>query len=210
MSNFWTIIFNVLIHGMLLGTMAIFAVVLFRLALGPFDPLERVKRILALFAGAMVVVGAQATGLNFAEFIAKSLTTGRASSAAAAFVSSIIAGLAGFGVGYLLVRLYRRNDIVAVRLICLVGMLALAAFIQSYATITSAKGVFVGAAAAPNISFAAGLVLIYVFTEDSQESASQGMVARITQLLRRHPASSCQPNRAPDRRARPPGYSRPL
>lgn len=189
MPDFWTIIFNILIHGILLGAMALFAFVLFRLAMDTYDVMERLKRILALFAGAMVVVGAQASGMNFAEFVAKALTTGRASSAAAAVISSLIAGLAGLGVGYLLVRLYRQSDVLAVRLICLVGMLALAAFLQSYATITSTNGVFVGAMAAPNIAFAAGLVLIFVFTDtDLQAPSTLGPGARLAQLFRRRPA----------------------
>lgn len=202
MHDVWSVIFNVLIHGILLGAMVLFAIVLFRLAMGTQDFMERVKRILALFAGAMIVVGAQASGLNFAEFIAKALTTGRASSAGAAVVSSIVAGLAGLGVGYLLVRLYRKNDLLAVRLICLVGMLALAAFVQSYATITSANGVFVGAMAAPNIAFAAGLVLIFIFTEDEPgPSAPRGLRARLAQLIGRRPApgASRTEQPAPDR-----------
>lgn len=190
MPDFWTVVFNVVIHGILLGAMALFGFVLFRLSMSPYDPMERVKRILALFAGAMVVVGAQASGLNFAQFIARSLATGRASSAAAAVVASIIAGLAGLGVGYLLVRLYRQNDNLAGRMICLVGMLALAAFLQSYATITSAKGVFIGATAAPNIAFAAGLVLIFIFTDsETERSGPRGVRRWLADLIGRRSAS---------------------
>lgn len=145
MTMLWTIVFNVLIHAILLGAMGLFVVVLVRLTLSTYDSMERVKRVLALFAGAMVIVGAQASGLNFAEFMARALSVGRASSAAAAIVSSIVAGIAGLGIGYLLVRLFRQHNELAVRIICLVGMLSLSAFIQSYATITAASGVFLGA-----------------------------------------------------------------
>src|SRR5665647_3332989 len=100
MTIFWSIVFNVLIHAILLGAMGLFAVVLIRLTLSTYDSMERVKRVLALFAGAMVIVGAQASGLNFAEFMARALSVGRASSAAAAVVSSLVAGIAGLGVGY--------------------------------------------------------------------------------------------------------------
>jgi len=184
MTIFWSVVFNVLIHVILLGAMGLFAVVLVKLTLSAYDSMERVKRVLALFAGAMVIVGAQASGLNFAEFMAKALTVGRASSAAAAVVSSLIAGIAGLGVGYLLVRLFRQHNEMAVRIICLVGMLSLAAFIQSYATITAASGVFVGASAAPNIAFTAGLILIFVFTDsDASRSSTLSPMAWIQRRL---------------------------
>jgi hypothetical protein len=184
MTMLWTIVFNVLIHAILLGAMGLFVVVLVRLTLSTYDSMERVKRVLALFAGAMVIVGAQASGLNFAEFMARALSVGRASSAAAAIVSSIVAGIAGLGIGYLLVRLFRQHNELAVRIICLVGMLSLSAFIQSYATITAASGVFLGATAAPNIAFTSGLILIFVFTDsDQRHSSSSGLIDRVARRL---------------------------
>lgn len=166
-----SILYNLFLHGLMIGSMILFAGSLLVIALQAPSRTERLKRILALFAGAMIVIGAQASGLSFATFAADALGTGRATSAGATAVTALIPGLAGMGMGYFLVRTYRRNDVMAMRLICLVGMLALAAFVQAYATITHTEGVLIGATAVPNISFAAGIIMVFVFTDDKARSS---------------------------------------
>lgn len=165
-------VFNVLLHCLLIGSMVLFLMVLVLTAIRADAGGERLKRSLALFVGAMVVLGAQASGLGFAAFMAGGLASGRAASASAAAVASIIPALAGVGMGFFMVRAYRKNEVFAMRLLCFVGMLALASFIEVYASVTSANGILIGAGAVPNLAFAAGVVMVFIFTDDRKSGAS--------------------------------------
>jgi hypothetical protein len=152
--------------------MVSFAVVLVSTALRTGDPIERVKRILGLFLGAMIVLGAQVSGVSFAIFTVGALATGRVVSAGAAFVSTVVPALTGLGLGFFMVRVFKKNEARALRMLCFLGMLALVAFIEVYASATGAHGVFLGAAALPNLSFAAGVGLIFVFGEERKDGRS--------------------------------------
>lgn len=164
MEQFWSVVFNLILHGMMVGAMVLFLGTLILVALQTDDRMEKLRRGLALFVGAMIVVGAEASGLNFAAF-----TAGRGASAASTAVASIIPAVAGVAIGFYLVRTYRKHDVRGTRLICFVGMLALASFVQVYATITHAGGIFVGASAIPNLAFAAGVVMVFIFGDDTKK-----------------------------------------
>jgi hypothetical protein len=168
-EQFWSFVFNLLLHGMMVGAMVLFLGTLILVALQTDDRMEKLRRGLALFVGAMIVVGAEASGLSFAAFTAGALGVGRGASAAATAVASIIPAVAGVAIGFYLVRTYRKHDVRGIRLICFVGMLALASFVQVYATITHAEGIFVGASAIPNLAFAAGVVMVFIFGDDTKK-----------------------------------------
>jgi len=188
METFWSVVFNVLLHGLLIGSMLIFLVGLVLTAIRTENASEKLKRLLALFVGAMVVLGAQASGLGFAEFMAEGLASGRAASASAAVVASIIPALAGVGIGFFMVRAYRKHEVFAMRLLCFVGMLALASFMEVYATVTSANGVLIGAGAIPNLAFAAGVVMVFIFTDGGKKGPSA--LDRASALWARRPGGS--------------------
>ncbi|WHP61135.1 hypothetical protein QMY03_09615 [Arthrobacter sp. KFRI-F3372] len=188
METFWSIVFNVLLHGLLIGSMVIFLAALVLTAIRTENAGERLRRLLALFVGAMVVLGAEASGMGFAAFMAGGLASGRAASASAAAAASIVPALAGLAIGFFMVRSYRKNEVFAMRLLCFVGMLALGSFVEVYATVTSANGIFIGAGAIPNLAFAAGVVMIFIFTDGRKNGPSA--LDRASALWARRPGGS--------------------
>jgi cytochrome bd-type quinol oxidase subunit 2 len=157
------LVFNIAMHALLVGAMLAFLFTLVAMVLRTEQPVERLRRGLALFAGAMVVVGAQASGASFAIFTTDSLGNARGASLAANVVSAVIPAVAGAALGFFIVRKYRTNEAFAMRIICFIGTLALAAFAEVYAQATNTHGVFLGAAALPNLSFTVGVVLMFIF-----------------------------------------------
>lgn len=190
------VLFNLLLHVLLLGSMLAFGFILYRETLNATG-MERLRRFAALFLGAAVVIGAQLGGVSFAVFTAGALSNARGASAGASIVSALIPALLGVGVGYFLVKLMNTNENLAARVICFVGMLILAAFVEVYAAALKLHGVMLNVAALPNLSFAVGLVFMFVFFsgEDGQRSA-------LRTLLRRRTASA--PKRGPGSHAHNP------
>lgn len=166
------VLFNILLHVLLLGAMASFAVTLFVTAFRAPTLSERLRRFLGLFVGAMIVLGAQAAGVSFAVFTASALASGRGASAAAALAASVVPAIAGIGLGYYMVRVYRKNENLGLRLLCFLGMLSLVAFIEVYAVATHTNGVFLGVSAVPNVSFAAGVGLVLIFGNEGKGDKS--------------------------------------
>lgn len=167
-----SILFNVVLHVLLLGAMAAFGITLFVTAFRAPNPAERLRRFLGLFVGAMIVLGAQAGGVSFALFTASALSSGRAASAGAAAIAAIIPAIAGLGLGFYMVRVYRKSEILGLRVLCFLGMLSLIAFIEVYAVATHTNGVFLGVSAVPNISFAAGVGLVLIFGGETKSGKS--------------------------------------
>jgi len=183
-GNVVSIVFSVLLHILFFGAMIAFAVVLVRTALSSDQPRERFFRFLALFLGAMIVLGAQVSGVSFSVFAAGALSQAQVSSAGAAIVSGIIPALAGTGLGFYMVYVYRKRDPRAFRVLCFVGMLSLASFLTVYAIALNANGLFLGAAAIPNLTFTAGVGLVILFgaekrTEDGPSAMKQFLADRL-------------------------------
>jgi hypothetical protein len=183
-----SIFFNIILHILLLGSLLLFAIVFLITAWYAPSTIERYLRIAAVFAGAMVSLGATASGMNYAAYTVDALAQGRTVSAAAHYFSIIIPALTGVGIGFFLVRTIRKSTIMAFRVMGFVGMLATTAFIEVYAQAATVTGFKLGAAALPNIGFTAGVILTVVFTlrPDGTE-ASGGGAARsfVSQLLQR-------------------------
>lgn len=183
-----SIVFSLILHILLLGSLLLFAVVFLITAWYAPSSMERYLRIAAIFAGAMVSLGATASGLNYATYTVNALAQGRTVSAAAHFFSIIIPALTGAGIGFFLVRTIRKSTIMAFRVMGFVGMLATTAFIEVYAQAATTTGFRLGATALPNIGFTAGVILTVVFTLRPDEAeAGNGGAARafVAQLLQR-------------------------
>jgi len=197
-----SIVFSILLHGLLIGSLLIFIGTLGLTAIATADKLERALRISAVFAGAMVSLGAQASGVDYATFTVNALAGARPASAAAHFVATVIPALMGSAIGFYMARTMRRNEVMAVRIMGFVGMLATTAFLQVYAEAASRNGFKLGAAALPNVAFTAGVILTVVFTLKTGEVAGTpghslpGMVAKL--LLQQHQARGGAPTPSPD------------
>ena len=147
---------NVLLNTMLIGSMLAFAGCCVWAALDDSNLMERVLRFGMLFSGALVVLGAQASGLSFAQLIANSLNS---SGAAPVITGVVVPGATGIAVGLFLIRSAQASGIVAIRVMILVGMLATAQFAELYANALAKHGVALGSSVLPNISFVVGILL---------------------------------------------------
>src|SRR5262245_18745055 len=93
---------------------------------------ERFVRFGALFAGAMIVVGTQAAGITYTEFIVDSLSTTQPNGLATKVAWAVVPGGLGAGLGYYITNRARTSENIATRVMILVGMLATAQFAQIY------------------------------------------------------------------------------
>lgn len=138
-----------------------------RITLTTQDPIERAIRGVALLAGALVALGAQATGGSFASFTVTALSGSRPAGAGVELLAAIIPGGVGVGMGWYIIRSLNRNEAIAVRILAFIGMLAAVSFTEVYALATKTRGVFLGAAAIPNAAFILGVMLYIVLKYES-------------------------------------------
>lgn len=177
---------NLLLHGVLLGSLALFLFVMVQMVAREPIHTERVYRVLALVAGAVVALGAQASGVSFATFTVHSLAGARPASAGVSLVAALVPGGVGALVGWYFVRVNKRSSVKALRFVTFIGMLTAVGFAEIYAVATSTKGVILGVAAIPNASFVAGIVLSVLITADVPGEAREGSnrLGFLSQLLR--------------------------
>lgn len=178
-------VLDVLLNILLLGSLAIYVVVLIRVVLQTSDSTERFIRVTALFCGAMIVVGAQAAGSGYAEFIVDSLASARPG---AALLAVVIPGLAGLAIGaYIIHAMKHRGELVAMRLLAVVGMLAAASFATIYAVAMREEDGHLGAAAVPNIAFVVGIILYVIMnygTKPARRSSGSRFRDRLADRVR--------------------------
>jgi hypothetical protein len=161
-----TVVVNVLLNALLIGALVLFFGSLIWFTLRRPNSWERLMITLALFCGAMVVVGSQAAGASYAQFTINAMGSTSAGGALAKAAAVAVPGSVGIGLGWYLRRCMRRADTYAIRVLAFVGMLAVAQFAAIYVASLDKKGVKLGATAIPNISFILGLLLYLVFKHD--------------------------------------------
>jgi hypothetical protein len=150
---------SVVLNIMLIGSMLAFVGYSARVCLSADNPGERMMRFGSLFAGALVVLGAQAGGVGFSQFIIRSMSD-------SGVAVTAVSGATGVGLGLLFVRSAYRGNIFAIRVMVFIGMLAAAQFAELYAQAVRANGYSLGTAAVPNIAFVVGIILCLALTYD--------------------------------------------
>jgi hypothetical protein len=168
MSAFLLFLLNTfIILGSLGGCLAAVALVVFNTR----GWTERIVRGLAIFAGTLVVIGAEAAGLTFSSFAVNSLTHH------GGLAGWLIKGawvVLGGGAGALLARyLISRIDggsNLQIRIMILVTIIAHVELLEIYAQNFKRNHFTLGIGALPDIAFIAGLVLYVVFRYDTGEA----------------------------------------
>jgi hypothetical protein len=156
---------NVLLNIMLIGSMIGFLACSLWTTLRADTTEERSMRLAALFSGALVVLGAQAAGLGFSQFIVDAMST----SGVAVAAGVVVPAVAGAGLGMLFLRAAYRSNVFLIRIMIFIGMLAAAQFAEIYAQVIEVKGYSLGRAVAPNIAFVVGILLCLVLTYDPKD-----------------------------------------
>ena len=157
-------VFDLLLNVFLLASFVVFFVLLFVLVFTTTNDVgELFIRALAVFAGALVILGARAADLSYAEYMIEVLSGVRPVPPAIEGLLTIIPGAVGVAMGWYITHLLSKNDPRAVRVIGLVGMLAIASFAHAYLLAFDTNGLEIGKLALPNVLFVTGLVLWIVF-----------------------------------------------
>jgi drug/metabolite transporter (DMT)-like permease len=191
-----TVAFNIALNILLIGSVLTFLAVIIGQTIREPDPRERGLRLMALAVGAMISVGAQASGADYATYTVKALAGARPASAGAQVATTIIPGLLGGGLGFYLVRTFKKNERRANRIMSLIAMLSATAFAAVYAQAANLRGIELGKAALANIAFVAGVILAVIFTFDQdREGAGGANMAAIAQILRKRNAQEPRSSR---------------
>lgn len=156
---------SVVLNIMLIGSMLAFVACSVLISLNVDNTGERVIRFGALFAGALVALGAQAAGVGFSQFIVRSMS----STGVDITAGVILPGAAGVGLGLLFLRAAYRGNIFAMRVMIFIGMLAAVQFAEVYAEAVKMKGYSLGPAVVPNIAFVVGIILFLALTLDPKD-----------------------------------------
>jgi hypothetical protein len=165
---------NLILNLLLVGSMIAFVGLGVVAAVRPPDPIERLIRFGALFAGAMIVVGAQVAGLTYSQFIVDSLSSTQPQNLVAKILWAIVPGGLGAGLGYYLTERARQSTNIAIRIMILIGMLAAGQFAQIYTAAVSEHGLDIGPVAIPNLSFVVGLLLWFVLNQNNNKPTKTG------------------------------------
>jgi hypothetical protein len=153
---------SVVLNIMLIGSMLAFVGYSVIICLSADNKGERMMRFGSLFAGALVVLGAQAGRLGFSQFIIRSMSD-------SGVAITAVSGAAGVSLGFVFLRSAYRGNIFAVRVMIFIGMLAAAQFAEIYAQAVKANGYALGTAAVPNIAFVVGIILCLALTYDPKD-----------------------------------------
>jgi hypothetical protein len=183
-----------LLNVLLIGSMLAFVACSVYLSISADNVQERYIRLGMLFCGGLVVLGAQAGGLDFPQFIAKSLSgTGATVSGAASIAAS---GAAGAGIGMFLIKWAHNGGVFAIRIMTFVGTLAATQFAEIYVSALHSHGFGLGAAVVPNVAFVVGILLCIALTYDPKDPR------RSLSLLRQLQGKRVRiPNRQPEEEA---------
>ncbi len=179
--------FSIALQVVLIGSLVGFMITIILLAIKTKNTWERGLRIAAIFAGAMISLGAQASGLSYANYTVKTLAGARPASALAYGLATFIPALMGSAIGFYFARTMRKNETMGIRLLGFIGMLASTAFMEVYIEAASLKGIQLGATALPNIGFTAGVILTVVLTarteQDNASHSSNVIIDRLKHSL---------------------------
>ena len=184
-------VLNVLLDLLLGGSLLIFVWLLIDMVVRATDQRERVIRSLALIGGAVIALGAESSGVSFADFTIDSLTGARPGGEAFRLAAVAVPGGISALFGWYFVRVMNRDADMGLRLMSFLGMLTVVAFAVIFAQATNVQGVILGAAAIPNASFVAGLIFsVVVFTPTSDGARRKaGRLSSFRDFVRRRGAS---------------------
>lgn len=164
-------VLNIALDLLLGGSLVFFVIALIQLVIREENTQERLLRAMALVAGAVVALGAQAAHVGFASYTVDALSGARPSGSFFKTIAVVIPGGVGATFGWYFLRVMRRSAAKGLRLISFLGMLTIVGFAEIFAQATNVQGVELGAAAIPNASFVSGMILsVLVLAADPSEA----------------------------------------
>ena len=199
-STALTTVLNIALDAILAGTLLLFLGVLIAMVVAEPNRDERFMRALALVAGALVALGAQAAGISYASYAVDALAGTGPGGSAVKVLSIIIPGGVAAAFGWFFMRAMRHSTAMGLRWMSFLGMLTVVTFGVIFAQATETQGVFLGAAAIPNTSFVVGLIFsVLAFRRPADAPEGIGFVDGIRDLIRRgHQPGGTGSTKAPE------------
>lgn len=171
---------DVAVHLLLLGSAAFFAWIVFQVAVS--DSEDRPLRVLAIFTGALIVIGADAAGLSYAGFVTEALGVNKPLTFGVFAVAVPAAG--GTFLAWYLIWATGRSYNKAMRLFTLVGTLALVQFLLVYVEAATQNGLDIGAAVVPNLVFIVGFFLYMILNfEPGKAPKGSGLKDKVNRFV---------------------------
>ena len=161
------VLLSIFEQALLLGSLALFTAYILWYTTHGTNSKELALRLMALFAGALVVICLQVAGVSFATFSVSALANPHHVNVAARIAGIVLPGLAGVAIGWYLTRSQRRDEDVAMRIMAFTAMLAATQFAAIYVVAMSSRGLELGTTALPNLSFVIGIFIYVMLTYDS-------------------------------------------
>jgi hypothetical protein len=161
------VLLSIFEQALLLGSLALFTAYVLWYTTHGTNSKELALRLMALFAGALVVICLQVAGISFATFSVSALANPHHVNVGARIAGIVFPGLAGVAIGWYLTRSQRRDEDVAMRIMAFTAMLAATQFAAIYVVAMSRRGLELGATALPNLSFVIGIFIYVILTYDT-------------------------------------------
>ena len=176
-------VINVALHLFLVGSLIAFAYGIVMLVRERKDQVA--PRAMAMFIGALIVVGTQASGRSYSDFIIDSLGTTRAPSFG--IFGAVVPAFAGLLLGYYFTRGARQSSERAIRVMVMIGTLAITQFALMYAVAVENSGSQLDAGVTPNVSFVVGLGLWLVLNlgikNEAADDRNAGLMAAVAERI---------------------------
>jgi hypothetical protein len=195
--------FNLALDVLLVGALLVFAWLLVEMVIFSAETRERFLRSLALAGGAILALGAQVSGVDFAKSIVDSLVGSDAMGTSGKVLLAIAAGLVAAGFGWYFTQVAIREETRGLRLACALGAVTIVGLTLILAEAFDRQGLFLRAGAIPNFAFMVGLIGSVIFSVPAAEASTEGGGGLLTSLvgkLARGRERSSGSGRSPERR----------
>jgi hypothetical protein len=175
--------FNIALDVLLVGALLVFAWLLVEMVIFSTETRERFLRSLALAGGAILALGAQVTGIDFAGSMVDSLVGNDAMGTGGKVLLAIAAGLVAAGFGWYFTQVALREETRGLRLGCALGAMTIVGLTLILAEAFDRQGLFLEAGAIPNFAFMVGLIGGVIFSVPAAEASAEGGGGVLTSLV---------------------------
>lgn len=177
--------FNIALDILLVGALIVFAWLLVEMVILSAETRERLLRSLALAGGAILALGAQVSGVEFARSMVDSLVGNDAMGAGGKVLLAIAVGLVAASFGWYFTQVAIREETRGLRLACALGAMTIFALALILAEAFDRQGLFLAAAAIPNFAFMVGLVGGVIFSVPAADASTERSGGVLTNLVGR-------------------------
>jgi|GEM_PF-2837412 len=186
--------YNITLDVLLASALAVFALLLGEMVAGAADTRERFLRSAALGGGALLALGAQGIGVDYAGWMVDSLVGTEPVGTAVKLLLAVLAGLVGAALSWYSTQVILRRDASGMRLACILGATTIVGLAVILAEAIHVQGLFLAAAGIPNVAFMIGLIAGLIFSVPAADPTAEGRGGVLSDLIRKLAESRAGPD----------------